>query len=138
MTILDKIKNIMEVSSDLFQDPDLYKNINPHYEAIKIALDDFGTGYSSLNYLETLPIDLLKIDKSFIDRIKDVDQDEKILTVIIQLAHILGLEVVAEGVETKDQMAFLNKHNCNLGQGYLFSKPLPAEEFEALLGINKK
>jgi len=105
---------------------------------IKIALDDFGTGYSSLNYLETLPIDVLKIDKSFVDRIKDVDQDEKIINVIIQLAHILNLEVVAEGVETKEQMIFLNKYHCNLAQGYLFSKPLSAKEIEILLETSKK
>jgi len=105
---------------------------------IKIALDDFGTGYSSLNYLETLPIDVLKIDKSFVDRIKEADQEEKIINVIIQLAHILNLEVVAEGVETKDQMIFLNKYHCNLAQGYLFSKPLPAKEIEVLLETSKK
>jgi len=105
---------------------------------IKIALDDFGTGYSSLNYLETLPIDALKIDKSFVDRIKDADQDEKIINVIIQLAHILNLEVVAEGVETKEQMIFLNKYHCNLAQGYLFSKPLPAKDIEILLETSKK
>lgn len=100
---------------------------------LRVALDDFGTGYSSLNYLKLLPIDVIKLDNSFINSIEDENQDEKFLSTIIQLGQILNLEVVAEGVETKQQMEFLRKHSCSIGQGYLFSKPIPVGEFEFLL-----
>ncbi|MVX67245.1 EAL domain-containing protein [Clostridium chromiireducens] len=100
---------------------------------LKVALDDFGTGYSSLNYLKTLPIDVIKLDGSFVKSIQDENQKEEIVTTVIQLSHILNLQVVAEGVETREQMIFLRNNNCDFGQGYLFSKPLSAEEVELLL-----
>ena len=94
-----------------------------------IAIDDFGTGYSSLGYLKKFPINTLKVDQSFIrDLTKDSD-DDAIVLAIIYLAHGLGLDVVAEGVETSEQQEFLSKHNCGSIQGYLFSHPLPPEQF---------
>lgn len=97
---------------------------------IKIALDDFGTGYSSLNYLKILPIDFLKLDKSFINNITTKAKEQAITKCLIRLAHNIGLKVVAEGIETEEQYNYLRKINCDLGQGYFFSKPLPAEKFE--------
>jgi len=95
---------------------------------IEISLDDFGTGFSSLSYLKKLPINKLKIDKSFIDDIF-IDEDDKIITQsIISLAQNMKLKVIAEGVETKDQEAFLEENNCKLIQGYLYSKPLHVDE----------
>lgn len=99
---------------------------------IKIAMDDFGTGYSSLSYLKRLPIDLLKIDRSFIKQLED-QSNPAILSAIITMAHAMGLEVVAEGVELESQMRFLNEHNCDLVQGYLYSPPCPASEILNLL-----
>lgn len=97
-----------------------------------IALDDFGTGYSSLTYLQMFPIQVLKIDKEFIKNISvgQEDKDKKIISSVIHLAHSLGLDVVAEGIEYKDQETFLKKHTCDLGQGYYFDKPMAVEAFE--------
>lgn len=92
---------------------------------ISIALDDFGTGYSSLNYLKKLPIDILKIDKSFVDDLGLADLEDNFVDIIINLAHRMGIKVVAEGVETKLQHRLLKKEKCDKFQGYLFSKPLP-------------
>jgi diguanylate cyclase (GGDEF)-like protein/PAS domain S-box-containing protein len=97
---------------------------------INIALDDFGTGYSSLSYLKQLPINTLKIDKSFIDNISTNSREKSIVDGIIQLAQKIGLDVVAEGVETKEQIQLLKVMGCNQIQGYYFSKPLPAHEIE--------
>jgi len=100
---------------------------------IRIALDDFGTGYSSLSYLRKIPINTLKIDKSFIDNITSNQKEESIINNIIQMAHSLELKVVAEGVETKEQLSVLKERDCDYIQGYYFSKPLPADEIEKLL-----
>lgn len=94
---------------------------------LKVSLDDFGTGYSSLNYLRALPVDTLKIDKSFLTTNED-RQNIEIIKSVIALAHACEMNVVAEGVETTDQLAFLEKEQCDLMQGYLFSKPLPVAE----------
>ncbi|MHB8742384.1 MAG: EAL domain-containing protein [Sulfuricaulis sp.] len=102
---------------------------------IRIAIDDFGTGYSSLSYLKRFPIDVLKIDQSFIRDISDDPDDAAIVITIITMAHSLGLKVVAEGVETEQQLSFLREHRCDAMQGYFFSKPLPAEQFVDLLKI---
>lgn len=96
---------------------------------VSIALDDFGTGYSSLSYLKRLPIDVLKIDKSFVDGIGVDEKSEYIAESIIKLSHSLNLKVVAEGVETKEQLGYLNKMKCDIAQGYYFSKP---EKFEVI------
>lgn len=96
---------------------------------VSIALDDFGTGYSSLSYLKRLPIDVLKIDKSFVDGIGVDEKSEYIAESIIKLSHSLDLKVVAEGVETKEQLGYLDKMKCDIAQGYYFSKP---EKFEII------
>ena len=99
---------------------------------IGISIDDFGTGYSSLNYLKNFPIDYIKIDKSFISELMNDPNDAIIVKAIITLAHNLHKEVIAEGVETKEQLDFLTKHQCDITQGYFFSKPLPIEEIEKI------
>ena len=100
---------------------------------IKIALDDFGTGYSSLTYLKKLPIDVVKLDREFIRNISKIGEDKVIVEYAINLIHRLKMEIVAEGIETKEQLEFLKNNNCDYGQGYLFSKPISKEEFEKLL-----
>lgn len=100
---------------------------------VKISIDDFGTGFSSLAYLKRLPLDILKIDRSFISESTTARADSALVMAIITLAHNLGLRVVAEGVETEQQLNFLRSLNCDEMQGYLFSQPLPAPEFERLL-----
>lgn len=99
---------------------------------IKVSLDDFGTGYSSLNYLKRLPIDTIKIDKSFLENIA-IEKNDTILTkTVIELARNLKLYTIAEGVETVDQYKFLRDNSCDMVQGYLFSKPMPKDEIEKL------
>jgi len=107
-----------------------------HDMGIKLAVDDFGTGYSSLSYLKKLPIDKLKIDKSFIDDLPDDEEDIGITKAIIALSQSLNLRNIAEGVETEAQKEFLLENECNNIQGYLYSKPLPAEDMERLLSKN--
>lgn len=100
---------------------------------VKVSLDDFGTGYSSLNYLTQMPIDTLKIDKSFIDNICTSEKDVQIAETIIQLAHSLDIKVVAEGVETEEQLSLLKARHCDIIQGYIFSPPLyPSELLETI------
>ncbi len=100
---------------------------------VKLSIDDFGIGYSSLNYLKHFPIGFLKIDQSFVRDITTNRDDAIIAKIIISMAHDLGLRVIAEGVETEEQKSFLCSHRCDEMQGYFFSMPLPAEEFETLL-----
>ena len=108
-----------------------------HQLGVKIALDDFGTGYSSLNYLKRLPLNKIKIDKSFIDEVTDKKRDGMIVQSIIQLAHNLELSVVAEGVETFPQHEFLKALDCKECQGYFYSPPLKGSEFEKLIFDNE-
>lgn len=100
---------------------------------VGFSMDDFGTGFSSLSYLTKLPLDQLKIDQSFTRNMCMNDRDAVVVQTIIGMANNLGIEVIAEGVELEEQRAFLEKHHCNLCQGYLFSEPLPLEQFEAKL-----
>jgi EAL domain-containing protein (putative c-di-GMP-specific phosphodiesterase class I) len=101
---------------------------------VRILIDDFGMGYSSLSYLKRLPADALKIDKSFIRGLGEDVKDTAIVRMVIELAHTLGMEVIAEGVESWDQAALLEEIGCDLGQGYHFSKPLPPDELQEYLG----
>ncbi|NCG67335.1 EAL domain-containing protein [Bacillus coagulans] len=102
---------------------------------LTISVDDFGTGYSSLNYLKKLPVDILKIDQSFVRELENSQKDAAITRTIIHLAHQLGLEVVAEGVEEQGQVKFLQSARCQKAQGYFFSRPVPAEEVEKQLFV---
>ena len=104
-----------------------------HEKGVKFAFDDFGTGYASLNYLTRFPVSRIKIDRSFIGKITDNAEDSAIVRSLIAMAHNLELEVIAEGVETNGQAAFLLNERCQEAQGFLYSKPLPAQEFEAYL-----
>ena len=97
---------------------------------ILISIDDFGTGYSSLGYLKQLPVDIVKVDRSFVMDIPQDKDDMKITAAIIAMAHNLNYEVVAEGIETREQLEFLQQCNCDYGQGYFFSKPLPPLQLE--------
>lgn len=105
---------------------------------IKISIDDFGTGYSSLSYLKDFPFDIIKIDKSFVSNIREDRKTAAITIAILKLAHSLDLKVIAEGVETAEELDFLLEHECDEIQGYLFSPPVPAEEFEKLLKSDRR
>ena len=100
---------------------------------IKMSMDDFGTGYSSLSYLKKFPLDTLKIDQSFIHDLMTNNEDASLVKAIISMAHSLGMDVVAEGVEHQAQLDFLGENNCDTIQGYLYSRPIPANEMEKLL-----
>ncbi len=99
---------------------------------VRISVDDFGTGYSTLSYLKQLPIDTLKIDRSFIQDLPESKDSSAITSAIIDLARRLSLEVVAEGVETEDQRRFLVAHGCDVIQGFLVSPPVPADVVESM------
>jgi diguanylate cyclase (GGDEF)-like protein len=99
---------------------------------VRLAIDDFGTGYSSLSYLHRFPVDVLKIDKSFIERLSQ-DGDASLVSTIVRLGHTMNLETVAEGIEHADEMLMLRRQGCTTGQGFHFSQALPADELQALL-----
>lgn len=105
---------------------------------IKLSLDDFGTGYSSLSYLHRFPANTLKIDRSFVMHMHADDEHFEIVRTIITLAHTLGMDVIAEGIETAEQLALLKMLDCEQGQGYLFSKPLSREDAEACIDSNSE
>ncbi len=146
--LLDNIKKVMEDSG--FEKPLLEVEItesvimnNLDYAVkimnsirsmgVKVALDDFGTGYSSLSYLKSLPIDKLKIDKSFIDGIVKNDSEQAIVKSVIDMAKSLGIETVAEGIEQKEQWEILKKYGCDVGQGYYMYRPMDVEDFKGIL-----
>lgn len=121
--------------SSLMEDPDLTLRLltKMRERGLLIALDDFGTGYSSLSHLRRFPVDTLKIDQTFIRALGDSPEDGAIVHAIVTLAHQLGMTVTAEGVETVDQLDILHDERCDYVQGFLISRPVPAEEMEALL-----
>jgi EAL domain-containing protein (putative c-di-GMP-specific phosphodiesterase class I) len=105
---------------------------------VRLSIDDFGTGYSSLSYLKRFPIDVIKIDRSFVMEITSNPDGAAIVQTILAMAHTLKLRVVAEGVEKPEELMFLREHGCEEMQGYYFSKPVPLSEFEELLRSGKK
>ena len=102
---------------------------------VRLAIDDFGTGYSSLSYLRQFPVDILKIDRSFINTITDREQVPAIVRGLLDLGRTLRLETIAEGIESDTQLGQLRDQHCELGQGFLFARPMPADEAEQLLGM---
>jgi EAL domain-containing protein (putative c-di-GMP-specific phosphodiesterase class I) len=111
-----------------------------HKAGMQISLDDFGTGYSALSYLKKFQIDFIKIDQSFVKNLETDSYNKILCETIISMAHKLGKKVIAEGIETEQQKAFLIGANCDYGQGYLFSKPISSDELTKLFieQLNKK
>jgi EAL domain-containing protein (putative c-di-GMP-specific phosphodiesterase class I) len=105
------------------------------YAGIKVSLDDFGTGYSSLAYLQKFDIDFIKIDQSFVRHLIPGSTDLALCKAIIVMAHALGMKVIAEGVETAQQRDLLKDAGCDYGQGYLFARPISAQELETLVTL---
>jgi diguanylate cyclase (GGDEF)-like protein len=124
---------------EMMERPDEVLSILTELKRMNITLlvDDFGTGYSSLSYLHSFPIDIVKIDQSFVRRMLESAKDEEIVRAVINLSATLGLKVIAEGIETADHLARLRELGCDYGQGYLFSKPVDAAAIEALLAAGK-
>lgn len=131
----------LEITENLLMENDeaLQKQFEVlHQSGIEVAIDDFGVGYSSLSYLQQMDIDLLKIDRSFIHSLSIDGNSQALCKAIIMMAHHIGLKVVAEGIETKAQLDILMEAGCDYGQGYLFSKPVPADKFEPFLTAKVK
>lgn len=147
------VKNVKEIIDDVGVNPELieleitetvmmesFSSNKKKLEELKIYginihLDDFGSGYSSLNYLQNLPIDYVKIDKVFVDALIDPERDGRITATIVELAHNIGLRVIAEGVELKEQLDMLTEYHCDIIQGYYLSRPIPEEEVIKLLKL---
>jgi len=132
---------ILEVTESLaVEDMNLMKNVLIRLKeyGFSIALDDFGTGYSSLNHIMEMPLDYIKIDKSFVSNYGTANFNPSLLSAITELAHSVNMEVIVEGVETKQQMEFLMFLNTDRIQGYLYGKPMPAKDFEKDFFIPKK
>ncbi len=127
--------NVEVTESIMMRDVDQAIKILQKLKAVgvSVALDDFGTGYSSLSYLKRFPVDKLKIDRSFIKNLFSDSEDASIVNAVILLGHNMNMQIVAEGIETRDQMLFLMRHGCDIGQGYYFDRPLKAEKMTGLL-----
>jgi len=125
----------MEITESFFLESDGALDLMQRLAAVGVtfSLDDFGTGYSSLSYLKKLPFGKLKIDRAFVRGIGHSNDDEALVRTIISLARTLGLEVIAEGVETSEQAEFLVAAGCELAQGFLFARPMPIEAFRSWL-----
>ncbi|HOK63250.1 MAG TPA: EAL domain-containing protein, partial [Soehngenia sp.] len=146
--LISELSIVYDFSKTYFEitETSLIENLESSCEALKaikeangkIALDDFGVGYSSLSYLQVLSIDMIKIDKSFVDSIDINPENKKILSMIINLSHELGMKVLAEGVETKEQLNNIIEMGCDYAQGYYFYKPLYVAEFERILLEQKR
>jgi diguanylate cyclase (GGDEF)-like protein len=131
---LDPAALTLEITESVLMDDDADRQLAELTQlGVKLAVDDFGTGYSSLSYLSRFPIDLLKLDKSFIDEVTERAEQRVLVHGIIQLGHALGLTTLAEGIETPAQRACLADLDCQLAQGYLFSRPIPADAVGGLL-----
>jgi EAL domain-containing protein (putative c-di-GMP-specific phosphodiesterase class I) len=132
---IDPSRVVVEITeSSAMNDPDRAQTIleDLHAGGLRIAIDDFGTGYSSLARIRDMPVDVLKIDRSFVSGV-DVDpQNQSIVAAFLELAHGLGVTTLAEGIETAGELAFLLERGCVMGQGFYFSKPVPPEEIIAL------
>ncbi|MET0800534.1 MAG: EAL domain-containing protein [Actinomycetota bacterium] len=131
---VDPARVLVEITeTSAMMDPDRAQDIlwDLHRGGLKIAIDDFGTGYSSLSRLREMPVDLLKIDRSFVSNVSHDQQSASIVGAFLELARGLGMTTLAEGIETPEELAFLRERGCLLGQGYLFSKPVPPEEIIA-------
>jgi diguanylate cyclase (GGDEF)-like protein/PAS domain S-box-containing protein len=140
-TGLDARCLILEITeSALMNDLDLANRAlkQLHDLGVRISLDDFGTGYSSLSYLQQFPIDTIKIDRSFIQKLEASSQAEEIVRTIVALAHGLGMKVTAEGIESQSQLTKLHEITCETGQGYLYARPGPQSTIDALLKENKR
>ncbi|WP_233569633.1 EAL domain-containing protein [Planomicrobium sp. Y74] len=137
-TALDTQYLELEITESIMQNIKESKKILESLQqlGIKISIDDFGTGYSSLHVLQKLPIDTLKIDKSFVDEL-DLDASNTMVKAIIDLGLNLNMTLVAEGIESENQMRVLIEHGCTIGQGYLFSKPVAPEDFEELMKVTE-
>ena len=105
---------------------------------VLLAIDDFGTGYSSLSYLQRFPLDILKVDRMFVQELESDSGGREIVSAVISLAHALGLEVVAEGVETERQLEILRSLECDFAQGFLFSRPVPAAELRSVVLLGRR
>jgi EAL domain-containing protein (putative c-di-GMP-specific phosphodiesterase class I) len=124
----------LEITESVLVDEDCTRKLQVlRHTGIEVAVDDFGTGYCSLSYLARLPVDILKIDRSFVVRMREAGYPRNIVAMIVSLAHTLGLKVVAEGVEEDEQVRMLRDLGCDQIQGYLVSWPLPAPQIESLL-----
>ncbi len=123
--------------SSLIPDPGTAMEVlgNLRRLGVSLLMDDFGTGYSSLNHLHSLPFDVLKIDRSFVTRMTEGEQPFQIVRTIIELARVMGMDVVAEGIETREQYALLRQLGCRFGQGFLFSRPVPAATISTMLRL---
>jgi EAL domain-containing protein (putative c-di-GMP-specific phosphodiesterase class I) len=136
---LDNTNLLLEITESAYTDDSaqIIETVNKlRGLGFRIEMDDFGSGYSSLNMLLSLPIDALKLDMTFIKKICENPKSARLVGIMIDIARLLEVPVIAEGVETKEQVEILKKLGCDIIQGYFFSKPLPPEEFEALIEKN--
>ena len=133
---LEAANLVLEITeSTLIQDTEATEVVLGELEAlgVRLAIDDFGKGYSSLSYLKMLPVNVLKIDRSFVEGLGKDPRDTTIVEAMVSLAHSLGLEAVGEGVETAEQLEHLEAMGCELAQGFYLARPLPRAEVELLL-----